>query len=130
MSWKKFLKNMILMTSQQKTETNWPNLWLEQIARNQQMNGQLQVESLRYEELIDDWLEFTVLEAGQRGPALKSRLVGCTDKKKKTSQSRISESGRWSQLFQGYGETLFHQSCSGCVLLEIFSIYPSKAKKH
>ena len=71
------------MTSQQKTETNWPNLWLEQIARNQQMNGQLQVESLRYEELIDDWLEFTVLEAGQRGPALTSRLVGCTDKYKR-----------------------------------------------
>ena len=30
----------------------------------------------KYEELIDDWLELTVLEADERGPALKSRLVG------------------------------------------------------
>ena len=31
---------------------------------------------LKYEELIDDWLDLTVLEAGKRGPALKNRLVG------------------------------------------------------
>ena len=30
----------------------------------------------KYEELIDDWLDLTVLEAGRRGPALKNRLVG------------------------------------------------------
>ena len=30
----------------------------------------------KYEELIDDWLDLTVLEAGKRGPALKNRLVG------------------------------------------------------
>ena len=29
-----------------------------------------------YEELFDDWLDLTVLEAGKRGPALKNRLVG------------------------------------------------------
>ena len=29
-----------------------------------------------YEELIDDWLDPTVLEAGKRGPALKNRFVG------------------------------------------------------
>ena len=29
-----------------------------------------------YEELIDDWLDLTQLEAGKRGPALKNRLVG------------------------------------------------------
>ena len=29
-----------------------------------------------YEELIDDWLDLTVLEAGKRGPALKNSLVG------------------------------------------------------
>ena len=28
------------------------------------------------EELIDDWLDLTVREAGKRGPALKNRLVG------------------------------------------------------
>ena len=30
----------------------------------------------KYEELIDDWLDLTVLEAGKRGPALKNTLVG------------------------------------------------------
>ena len=30
----------------------------------------------KYEELIDDWLDLTVLEAVQRGPALKNRHVG------------------------------------------------------
>ena len=30
----------------------------------------------KYEELIDDWLDLTVLEARKRGPALKNRLVG------------------------------------------------------
>ena len=30
----------------------------------------------KYEELIDDWLDLTVLEAGKRGPALENRLVG------------------------------------------------------
>ena len=31
---------------------------------------------LKYEELIDDWLDLTVPEAEKRGPALKNRLVG------------------------------------------------------
>ena len=30
----------------------------------------------KYEELIDDWLDLTVLEGEKRGPALKNRLVG------------------------------------------------------
>ena len=33
----------------------------------------------KYEELIDDWLDLTQLEAGKRGPALKNRLVGDAD---------------------------------------------------
>ena len=30
----------------------------------------------KYEELIDDWLDLTVLETGKRGSALKNRLIG------------------------------------------------------
>ena len=33
----------------------------------------------RYEELIDDWLDLTVLQARKRGTALKNRLVGDAD---------------------------------------------------
>ena len=35
-----------------------------------------QLRGFKYEELIDDWLDLTQLEAGKRGPALKNRLVG------------------------------------------------------
>ena len=33
----------------------------------------------KYEELIDDWLDLTVLEAGKRGPGVKNRHVGAAD---------------------------------------------------
>ena len=33
----------------------------------------------KYEELIDDWLDLSVLEARKRGPALKNRLVADAD---------------------------------------------------
>ena len=32
-----------------------------------------------YEGLIEDWLDLTLLEARQRGPALKNRLVGAAE---------------------------------------------------
>ena len=58
------------------------------------MNGQLQVESLqknppsydgltswfKYEELVEDWLDLTMLETSRRGPALKYRLFGIAEK--------------------------------------------------
>ena len=61
-----------------------------------------------YEELIDDWLDLTVLEESKRGP-------------QRTSQSRIYESRRWSQVFQEYVETPFHQGTSKCFPLDILS---------
>ena len=30
----------------------------------------------KYEELVEDWLDLTVLETSRRGPALKNRLFG------------------------------------------------------
>ena len=30
----------------------------------------------RYEELVDDWVTFTTIDASRRGPLLKSRLTG------------------------------------------------------
>ena len=44
------------------------------------------------EELIDDWLDLTVLVTGKRAPALKNRLVGDAENAQGTSQLRISES--------------------------------------
>ena len=78
------------MTSHQNTKKNQTNHWLEQIAQSRQIYFQQEVGSQRrfhlslmdrgprfkYEELIDDWLDLTVLEAEERGAALKNRLVG------------------------------------------------------
>ena len=68
----------------------FPVDWFEHIAQNQQINGTATsgiiikippffdgpTSWFKYEELIDDWLDLTVLEAGKRGPALNNRLVG------------------------------------------------------
>ena len=83
--------------------------------QSQQINGLRPLELLRktqyfdgptswfkYEELFDDWLDFSQLEAGKRGPALKNRLVGDGSNEQRTSRPRISQSRRWSQVFQGY----------------------------
>ena len=59
------------MTSQLKTNKNWPNPWLEHIAKSRQIYLQQEVEKspdgstscFKYEELIDDWLDLAVLEA-------------------------------------------------------------------
>ena len=60
----------------------------------------------KYEELIEDWLDRTVLEVSKRGPALKNWLVGVAERKVwRTSQSRFSGSGWWSLVFSGCVET-------------------------
>ena len=50
----------------------------------------------KYEELISDWLDLTLLEAGKRGPALMNRLVRdasiykkLLDRKPLTSEDRV-----------------------------------------
>ena len=69
---------------------NQPNHWLEHVAQSRQINFRQEVGSqprfhlflmdqrpgFKYEELIDEWLDLTVLEAEKRGPALKNPLVG------------------------------------------------------
>ena len=71
----------IFWTSHLRTKENRPNLWLDHIAQSRQIKKQQEVESQRRfhlslmdrrlgfknEELIDDWLELTVLEADERG---------------------------------------------------------------
>ena len=75
----------------------------------------------KYEELIDDWLDLTVLEAGERGPALENRLIGDAAMYR-TSWPRISVIRRCSQVFQGYVETPLHQRNSECFPLEVLSM--------
>ena len=80
----------ILLTSHQNTKKNQKNHWLQHLAQSRHLSIQKDVESqqtssplfdgsaswFKYEELIEDWLDLTVLERTKRGPALKNRLVG------------------------------------------------------
>ena len=85
----------------------------------------------KYEELIDDWLDLTVLEAGKRGPALRNRLVGGAEMHKGLlNWESLRAERRWSQVFQGYFETPFHHWSPECVHLEILSVHPCKKRKH
>ena len=59
-----------------------------------------QLSWFKYEELFYSWLDSTVLGAGKQGAALKIRPVGDAEMYKGTSQSRISENRRWSQVFK------------------------------
>ena len=73
----------------------------------------------KYEELIDDWLDLTQLEAGTRGPALMNRLVGdaamCTGLLDRESL-RAEDGVKYST---DTCETPLHQRSSECVPLEI-----------
>ena len=51
---------------------------------------------VKYEELIDDWLDLTQLETGTRGPGLRNRLVGDASMYKRL----LDTSRKWSQVFQ------------------------------
>ena len=57
-------------------------LWLEHVAQSRQIYKKIPLlfdgstSWFKYEDLIDDRLDLTVLEAEKRGPALKNRLVG------------------------------------------------------
>ena len=56
--------------------------------------------------------------------------LGIAEKCKRTSQSRISESRWWSQVFSGHIETPLRQGSSKCFPLEILFTYSSKERKH
>ena len=84
----------------------------------------------KYEELFYGWLDSTEFRTGKQLAALKIRLVGDAEMYKETSQSRISESRRWSQVFQGSVEFPLHQWSSEYFPLQILSIDSSKESKH
>ena len=129
--------------SQQKTQTDQPNLCLDHIAQNQQINGQLQVESLqkfhhffdgptswfKYEELVDDWLDLTVLETGKRGSALKNILLKDAEMHEGLlyRESLRAEDGvmYFRDTLRSISSKELRVFCSGDL-----SIYPSKERKH
>ena len=80
------------------------------------------------EELIDDWLDLTVLEAGKRGPALKNRLVGDAELYRGLLNREPLRAADGVKYFRNTLRPHFHQMSSECVLLEILSIHSSEKR--
>ena len=76
--------------------------------------------------MIDDWLDLTVFEAEERGPALKNRFVGEYKGLLDREPLNAADGG---QPLQRYVEASLHQRSSECVLLEMLSVHPSKKRK-
>ena len=85
----------------QKIQIKQPKLWLEHFARDQwtaacgittkippMCDGS--TSWFKYKELIDDWLDLTVLEESKRGPALMNRLISELQKSVKGLPNRES----------------------------------------
>ena len=84
----------------------------------------------KYEELIDDWLDLTQLEAGKRGPALKNRLVGDASMYKGLLDREYLRAEDRVKYFKGTLRPHFIKRSSGCFHLEILLIYSSKERRH
>ena len=120
------------MTSQQIIETGLPNLWLDHIAQFQHINEQQEVVWQRrfHHILMDvlvqiwgaDWWLAGSYSAWSRNTSSSTEEQTCRRcwNAQRTSWPRISESRRWSQIFQGYVETPLHQRSSERVPLEFF----------
>ena len=133
----------LLMTSRQKTQMQRPNLWLEHFARtiNRSM-GQLQVESLqksnhfldgstsrfKYEDIIDDWLDLTVLGTSKRGPALKNRLFGDAEMYQGVLNRESLRVEDGVKYFRDKLSQPFCERGSKCFPLEISLFYSSKKR--
>ena len=83
----------------------------------------------KYEELIDDWLDLTVLEAVKRGPALKNRHVGDAEMHKGLLNRDSLRAEDGVKYFTDTFETPFHQRSSDCFPLEIFINFFGQGEK-
>ena len=135
----------LLTTSLQKILIQRRNLWLEHFAQNQRINGQVQVESLtknpplfggstswfKYEELIDDWLDLTVLEESKRGPALKNRLFGIAEKYKGPLNREALRAEDGVKYFRDTLRPHFIKGAQNVFLWRFYSFFRArKEKKH
>ena len=112
-------------------------IWLEHIAQSRQINIQQEVipspfdgstSWFTYVELIDDWLDLTVLEAEKRGSALKNRLVGDAEMYKGLLDRESLKAADGVKYFRNTLRPHFIKGSQG-VPLEILSVHPSKKRK-
>ena len=135
-------KRKISLTSKLSQQLSQLNHWLVDIAQNHQINGQLQLESLRkfhhslnessswfnYEELVDDRLDLTVLEAGKRGPPSKNRQVGDAEMNKVLRNRKSLRAENGVMCFKDTLIPPLHQRSSECYPLETINFSEQQEK--
>ena len=82
----------------------------------------------KYEELMDDWLDLAVLEAGKQGPALKNRLVGDAEMHKGLLDREPLRAADGVKYFVNTLRPISSKSGQSFPL-EILSIYSSKKRR-
>ena len=84
----------------------------------------------RYEELVDDWVTITTVEAAKRGPLLKSRLTGDAYMYKAVLQNDLlQDPDEKSQLFQEHAEEVLFERCDQRVSVQTRQfLQPQKAE--
>ena len=83
----------------------------------------------KYEELIGDWLDLTVLEAGKRRPALKNRLIRDAAMCKGLLDPETLRLEGGVKYFKNTLRPPLRQRGSECFPLEIFSSDSCKERK-
>ena len=84
----------------------------------------------KYEELIDDWLDLTMLEAGKRGPAMKNRLVGDAEMHNGLLNRESLKAEDGVKYFRDTLRPHFIKGAQSFFPLEILFFYSSKERKH
>ena len=79
----------------------------------------------KYEELIDDWILQCLKSRKTRTSTEEQTCRRCRNAQR-TSQSRISESRRWSQVFQGYVATQFQKRAQSVCLLGFYPFFRAR----
>ena len=80
-------------------------------------------------ELIDDWLDLTVLEAEKRGPPLKNRLVGDAEMYKGLLDRESLRAADGVKYFRDTWRPHFIKGSQSVFSLEFLSVQSSKKRK-
>ena len=84
----------------------------------------------KYEELIDDWLDLTVLEAGKRRPALKNRFVGDAEMYKGLLNRESLRAENGVKYFRDTLRPHFIKVAQSVFLWRFYQFISSKERKH
>ena len=84
---------------------------------------------IKYEEVIDGWLDIALLEARKRGPALKNRFVGDAAMYEELLNLETLRSEGGGKYFKNTLRSHFTKGAQSVFLLRFYQFYSCKEKK-